>query len=162
MAYLRRMRAGFVLGMTPGMVGFIVAAVFWASGTGHLTVLVVVVMPPVFAAIGGVLGVMVNALFVYVRLRTRQPITGSKRSASAAGLAVGTVPGVNGLIFTMLFWGPGCWMTELGSLLRLDCQGLMNLYFLVFASVAAIGGLVGFVVGGVLGFVRSRRGVGRD
>ena len=75
MAYLRRMRAGFVLGMTPGMVGFIVAAVFWASGTGHLTVLVVVVMPLVFAAIGGVLGVMVNALFVYVRLRTRQPIT---------------------------------------------------------------------------------------
>ncbi len=160
--YLRRMSAGFVLGMTPGMVGFIVAVVFWASGTGHLTVLVVVVMPLVFAAIGGVLGVLVNALFVYIRSRTRQPITSSRRSASAAGLAAGLVLGVNGLIFTILFWGPGCWMTEPGSLLRLDCQGLMNLYFLVFASVAVIGGLAGFVVGGVLGFVRSRRGAERD
>ena len=154
--HLRRMRVGFALGMTPGLVGFIVAAAFWASGTGRLTALEVVVMPLVFATIGGVLGVLVNALFVYIRLRTGQPISSGKRSASAAGLAAGMVPGVNGLVFTMLWWGPICWMAEPGSLLRLDCQGLMDFYFRLFASVAVIGGLVGFLVGGVLAFLQVR------
>lgn len=157
MTYLRRMRAGFVLGMTPGLVGFIVAAAFWASGTGRLTVLAAVVMPLFFAAIGGVLAASVNALFAYIRIRTRQPVTASKRSASAAGFAAGMVPGVNGLIFTMLFWGPSCWIAEPGSLLRLDCQGLMDFYLRLFASVAVIGGFVGSLAGGALAFLRSQR-----
>ena len=151
---LRSMASGFALGMTPGLAGFVAAGIFGALGIGRLTVLEVVALPVTFTAIGGILGSLVNILFAYIRSRRGQPIAGSTRSASAAGLAAGIVPGLNGVIFTLLCLS--CWNTEPGSLMRLDCQGLRTFYLVIFASVATAGGLLGALAGGLLA-TRNRR-----
>ena len=152
---LRSTVSGFALGTIPGLAGFVAAVVLWTSGTGLLTILEVVVMPFVFAAIGGILGALVNILFSSIRSRREHPTAASKRSASATGFAAGMVPGLNGMIFTVLFLQ--CWNTEPGSLMRLDCQGLRTFYLVVFASVAAAGGSFGALAGGILATRRNRR-----
>ena len=156
MVNVQSVALGFAAGTVPGIAGLSLGVAFTGLGKiGHHEFIIEVVGPSlIFAAIGGTLGALTSTSFAFIRARRRETTTSGKRYRVAAGLVAGMVPGMNGLIYAILFLG--CGDFEPGSFVRLECLDLRSLYLLVFAAVTAIGALLGSLVGGYLAVNRGQ------
>ena len=150
MVNLRGLALGFVLGAIPGIVGLTLTAIFVGSGVENAENAIVFLL---FASIGGALGALTTIPLAFIRRRRQQASPNSKRYSMVAGLLVGIVPGVNGLVYTAIFvrcgnLGPG--------IIGPSCESTRTAYLLFFASLLALGGLFGPLVRGCFAMRRSR------
>lgn len=142
---LRKVLAGFVLGASIGLIWLLVRAM-GGLGVNQTVYLVDVVWPPLmFAAIGGLLGSVIGTLIGFIRKRCSQPIVKSRGAASVVGFLIGIVPGLNGLIFVIVFLQ--CGGDDSLSGYVSGCDDLRTLYSLSATSITVAGGLLGILVG---------------